>query len=151
VRKLVVLGFLLVTSGCHHKPPVTYYDFAAYTDVPSGVDAGLITRDRNPCVVWGAFSGSSIAISFEYPIFDSVLIDWTEDGKKEYSQVLVVRQFFPPIDPVRQKYFAQFWFHPGGKVNVKVDTVPIGECGYTEKFDKSSIPQYGPCSVTGKW
>gem|GEM_PF-2668881 len=70
---------------------------------------------------------------------------------KDYRQLLDFRSLLPPIDPTRQKYLAQFWFHPGGKVDVKVDTVPIGDCKDTEGFDGTSIPQYGPCSVTGKW
>jgi hypothetical protein len=151
MKRVLLLGFLFSASSCHRRPSVTYFDFSARTDVPNGVDAGLETSDEKPLVDWGAFSGSSIVIASDYPMPDTVLIDWTEDGKKVYDQRLVLRQLLPPIDPRRQKYNAQFWFRPGGRVEVKVDTVPIGDCSYTDSFGKTSIPQYGPCSVTGKW
>jgi hypothetical protein len=151
MKRALLLGFLLSASGCHRRTSVTYFDFSARTDVPNGVDAGLETSDGKPLVDWGAFSGSSIVIASDYPMPDTVLIDWTEDGKKVYDQILLLRQLLPPIDPRREKYNAQFWFHPGGKVDVKVDAVPIGNCKDTEGFDGTSIPQYGPCSVTGKW
>jgi len=151
VKRVFLLGLLLTTSGCHRPPPVTYFDFSARTNIPVGVDAGLETLDRKPLVDWGAFSGSSIVIASDYQMPDTVLLDWTEDGKKVYDQMLLLHQLLPPIDPTRQKYHAQFWFHPGGKVEVKVDTLPIGDCSYTDSFGKTSIPQDGPCSVTGKW
>jgi len=151
MKRVLLLGLLLTISGCHRGPTVTYFDFSARTDVPDGVDAGLETSDEKPLVDWGAFSGSSIVIASDYPMPDTVLLEWTSDGKKVYDQRLVLHQCLPPIDPRRQKYNAQFWFHPGGKVDVKVDTLPIGDCKDTEGFDGTSIPQNGPCSVTGRW
>jgi hypothetical protein len=132
---------------------VTYFDFTARTDVPEGVDAGLETLDGKPLVDWTPFSSSSIVIASDYPMPDTVLIDWTADGKKVYDKRLLLRQLLPPLDPRRQKYLAQFWFHPGGKVEVKVDTMSIGDCSDTHDPGpmKTNVPQYGPCSVTGKW
>ncbi|HXP90071.1 MAG TPA: hypothetical protein VN931_03970 [Fibrobacteria bacterium] len=104
-----------------------------------------------PFLEWGIFSGSSIVIAYGDPVPDTVQVSWNEAGKADYMRVIPLHQLLPLIDPRRQKYNAQFWFHPGGKVVVKVDTVPIGDCKDTEGFDGTSIPQYGPCSVTGKW
>jgi hypothetical protein len=115
------------------------------------VGPGLVDLKGQILLVWGAFSGSSIVIAYDQKIPDTLLVEWAEGGKTDYSQQLLFGKLLPPIDPTRQKYNAQFWFHPGGKVEVKVDTVPIGDCSYTDSFGKTSIPQYGPCSVTGKW
>ena len=151
MKRVFLVGLLLAISGCHHPPPVTYFDFSAHTDVPEGVGPGLNDARGRPILEWGIFSGSSIVIAYGVPVPDTVQVSWNEAGKADYLQVIPIRQLLPPIDPRRQKYNAQFWFHPGGKVDVKVDTMPIGDCKDTEGFDGTSIPQYGPCSVTGKW
>ena len=151
MKRALLLGWLLVASSCHRRPPVTYFDFCAHTDVPDGVGPGLVDLKGQILLGWGAFSGSSIVIAYDQKIPDTVYISWAEGVTKDYRQLLDFRSLLPPIDPTRQKYLAQFWFHPGGKVDVKVDTLPIGDCSYTDSFGKTSIPQYGPCSVTGRW
>ena len=151
MKRALLLGWLLVASGCHRRPPVTYFDFCARTDVPEGVGSGLNDANGRPFLEWGIFSGSSIVIAYGDPVPDTVQVSWNEAGRADHMRVIPLHQLLPPIDPRRQKYNAQFWFHPGGKVDVKVDTMPIGDCKDTEGFDGTSIPQYGPCSVTGKW
>jgi len=151
MKRALFLGWLLAASSCHRPPPVTYFDFCAHTDVPEGVDADLEAVDGKALIYWGPFSNSNIVIASDEPVPDTVLVDWREGSTTDRSNVICFQCLLPPIDPRRQKYNAQFWFHPGGKVDVKVDTMPIGDCKDTEGFDGTSIPQYGPCSVTGKW
>jgi hypothetical protein len=153
MKRALLLGWLLVASGCHRRPPVTYFDFCAHTDVPDGVGPGLVDLKGQILLGWGAFSGSSIVIAYDQKIPDTVYISWAEGVTKDYRQLLDFRSILPPIDPRRQKYNAQFWFHPGGKVDVKVDTMSIDDCSDTHDPGpmKTNVPQYGPCSVTGKW
>jgi hypothetical protein len=151
MKGLIAIGMALVFFGCTRRNHVAYYDLSARTDVPGGVFSGLATTDSQDIVVWGGFSGSNIVIAFSNLIPDTVLVLWREGSIADRSTRLCFRCFLPPLDTNRQKYHAQFWFHPGGKVDVKVDTLPIGDCSYTDSFGKTSIPQYGPCSVTGRW
>lgn len=144
---LVAISLLLL--GCANR--TVYYDLTARTSVPNGVGASLLTTSDAVLMTWGAFGTSSIWVAYPTRLPDTVVATWREGGFADHDRKVHLRPLLPPLDPAKQKYHLQFWFHPGDSLAVKADVVDIGDCSHTKGIGKTRTPHHGPCGVMNDW
>jgi hypothetical protein len=106
-------------------------------------------------MTWGAFGTSSIWVAYSYRLPDTVIVAWRDEPKPEvyadHKHKIPLVSLLPPIDPRKQKYHLQFWFHPGDSLDFKVDVLDIGDCRHTHRIGATRTPQHGPCGVMNDW
>ncbi|MEN9306869.1 MAG: hypothetical protein RL173_801 [Fibrobacterota bacterium] len=149
IIRFAVASVFLSLFGCANHP--IYIDLTARTSVPNGVGAGLVTTTHERIMTWGAFGTSSIWVAYRSPLPDTVVASWREGGETSHHKQVFLRPLLPPIDPRKQKYHLQFWFHPGDSLDVKVDVLDIGDCEHTRGIGKTRTPHHGPCGVMNDW
>lgn len=76
---------------------------------------------------------------------------WREGSIADHERKIFLRPLLPMIDPAKQKYHLQFWFHPGDSLDLKVDVLDIGDCRHTHGIGATRTPQHGPCGVMNDW
>jgi hypothetical protein len=159
MKILFVFAVICAVSGCSsigfgsHQ---TYSDVTGRTNIPGGTAPVLLdTKSGNILVSFGYFSTSSIWVAYPNQLPDTVIVAWKEenpaDNFLEHRRLFALRPLLPPIDPRKQKYHLQFWFHPGDSLDVKVDVLDIGDCEHTHGIGKTRTPHHGPCGVMNDW
>lgn len=151
--RLYIIGWSLFLVGCANR--TIYYDLTARTTVSNGVGASLLTTSEAALMTWGAFGTSSIWVAYPYLLPDTIVVSWTSEDSVEsfhdWQRTVALRPLLPVLDPAKQKYHLQFWFHPGDSLAVKADVVDIGDCRHTQGIGKTRTPHHGPCGVMNDW
>ena len=147
--KMVVGALTMFLAGCANT--IIYTDLTARTSVRDGVGAGIVSTIGDPLMTWGAFGTSSIWVAYPGALPDTIIASWREGGFASHRRPIHLRPLLPPLDPAKQKYHLQFWFHPGDSLDVKVDVLEIGDCRHTKGIGKTRTPHHGPCGVMNDW
>ncbi len=149
MRILLLLIVVGLGGGCANS--TTFYDLTAKSFVPNGIGASLITTSDSSLMTWGTFRTSSIWVAYPFRLPDTIVATWREGGKVDHDRKVVLPPLLPPIDPAKQKYHLQFWFHPGDSLDVKVDVLEIGDCRHVKGIGATRTPHHGPCGVMNDW
>lgn len=152
---LRILGMLAFGFLCGCANSIVYKDLTARTTMPDGVSSTLLSTTQEQLMTWGAFGTSSIWVAYPYVLPDTVVVAWRghawSETKPDARRSILLRPLLPPIDPAKQKYHLQFWFHPGDSLEVKVDVLEIGDCRHVKGIGATRTPHHGPCGVMNDW
>jgi hypothetical protein len=149
MNRFMVIAASMLLFGCGSN--LTYSDLTARSNVPDGIWPNLQTTNGQVLMTWGGFSTSSIWVAYSYNLPDTIVAAWREGSIADHERKIFLRPLLPMIDPAKQKYHLQFWFHPGDSLDLKVDVLDIGDCRHTHGIGATRTPQHGPCGVMNDW